>query len=189
MWAIVSVLSLSLAVAMVAIFLQVQELREQKQSVIGYTATGIPRFVETFPAYKRQIIEVQTFVKEVLTRTFTMNYAEFLERSPEEVFTQKKLEYFYDPKFLAEMIASMKASGFIAQLIKTRAVIFVHVLDPVEVKWEGGAILARARVKKTEKTATGERSYVDTYLLTLRLTGRTIQNPWGLIVTDLVVSD
>ena len=167
----------------------VVELREKEPRVIAYTSTGIPKFVEQHGSYVREIVEVQSFVKHVITETFTLNYADFLEKKPLQVFLDKGVHIYYDPSFLREMVNSMIASGFISKLISARAVIFVEVLLPIEVKYERGYIWARARVKRLEKTAQGETHKLLDYYLQIALAKRTLENPWGLKVVRLVVSE
>ena len=67
-------------------------LAGEKTQILAYTPTGIPKFVE-YHSGGREIIEIQSFVKNSLTRIFSLKYSDFLGKSPLAAFAPVQ-DYF-----------------------------------------------------------------------------------------------
>ena len=156
---------------------------KEKSKIIAYTPTGIPKYVEWKCEGGRELIEVQTFTKEMLAKAFTLKYSDFLGAKPADVLAGVKP--LFAPDYYEQFVEGLTVSKYIEKMIESRAVTVVEVKDPVEVQASPDGYWAKARIVKQDVTATGEKNQILTYAVFLRKGDRTIRNPWGLYVSKI----
>ena len=156
---------------------------KEKSKIIAYTPTGIPKYVEWKCEGGRELIEVQTFTKEMLAKAFTLKYSDFLGAKPADVLAGVKP--LFAPDYYEQFVEGLTVSKYIERMIESRAVTIVEVKDPVEVQASPDGYWAKARIVKQDVTATGEKNQILTYAVFLRKGDRTIRNPWGLYVSKI----
>ncbi len=167
--------------------LYISAISEQTK-VIAYTPTGIPRYAELQDPSKREIIEVQTCAKEVLTQTFTLKYSEFLNREPQQAMM--KVKPFFHEAYYSEFVSGLVTSRYIERLLELRAVTIVTVQDPVEVQvTQDAKYWVKATITRQDMTAKGERTHSLTYAILFKPGDRTTTNPWGLYVEKLYLME